>query len=188
MAGENSPLIFSATGTEKKCNFRFMTTNRWIKIVLILFVITVNIGCDQVSKKMVRQNIPPNATIHVLRNYVTVTNVENTGAFLSLGDSLSKTGKSILLSLLPVIAIVLSLFYVLNNQNLANLMLAGFCFVIGGGIGNVFDRIAYGSVTDFLHVKFGIFQTGIFNVADLSIMTGVVIILLQSILKQPGSS
>ena len=67
-------------------------------------------------------------------------------------------------------------------------MLAGFCFVIGGGIGNVFDRIAYGSVTDFLHVKFGIFQTGIFNVADLSIMTGVVIILLQSILKQPGSS
>jgi signal peptidase II len=63
-------------------------------------------------------------------------------------------------------------------------MLTGFCFVIGGGIGNVFDRIVYGSVTDFLHINFGFFQTGIFNLADLSIMTGVFIILLQSLFKR----
>jgi signal peptidase II len=165
-----------------------MKTKRWIKIILVLAVIIINIGCDQVSKKIVRQAIAPNESISLLGNHLTVTNVENAGAFLSLGDSLSKTGKSILLSFLPVIAIVLSLVYVFYKQNLANLMLAGFCFVIGGGIGNVFDRIAYGSVTDFLHVNFGIFQTGIFNMADLSIMAGVFIILLQSILKRRNSS
>jgi len=165
-----------------------MNTKRWSKIILILFVIITNIGCDQASKKIVRQTIAPSETISLLGDHLTITNVENTGAFLSLGDSLPKTVKNILLSLLPFIAIALGLFYVLHKQHLPNLMLAGFCFVIGGGIGNVFDRIVHGSVTDFLHINFGIFQTGIFNVADLSIMTGVLIILLQSILKRRNSS
>ena len=52
-------------------------------------------------------------------------------------------------------------------------MLIGLCFVIGGGVGNLFDRMVYGSVTDFLYLKFGVFQTGIFNMADVSIMTGM---------------
>ena len=63
-------------------------------------------------------------------------------------------------------------------------MLIGLCFVIGGGVGNLFDRILYGSVTDFLYLKFGIFQTGIFNMADVSIMTGISIVLLQFLLKR----
>ena len=58
-------------------------------------------------------------------------------------------------------------------------MLVGMCFAIGGGIGNLFDRIHYGSVTDFLHIKWGMFQTGIFNLADVSIITGMIIILIQ---------
>jgi signal peptidase II len=161
-----------------------MNTKRYLKIILILFVIIVNVGCDQVSKKIIRQNITPNQAIHLVSNHVTVTNVENTGAFLSMGNSLPKTLKNILLSLLPFIAVMLGLFYVLTKQNLPKPMLVGFCFVIGGGIGNVFDRIAYGSVTDFLHIEFGIFQTGIFNMADLSIMTGIFIILFQSFLKR----
>lgn len=52
----------------------------------------------------------------------------------------------------------------------------GISFVIGGGIGNLYDRVLYGSVTDFMHLKFGIFQTGIFNMADVSIMLGMLII------------
>jgi signal peptidase II len=165
-----------------------MNTKRWLKIILILLIIIANIGCDQVSKKIVRQNISPNETIHLLSRHVTITNVENTGAFLSLENSLSKTSKNILLSLLPFMAVMLGLLYVLTKQNLPNPRLAGFCFVIGGGIGNIFDRSVYGSVTDFLHIDFGVFQTGIFNMADLSIMTGVFIILIQSFLRGNRSS
>src|SRR6266498_4415334 len=105
-----------------------MSTTRWIKIILIFLLIIVNIGCDQVSKKIVRENIIPNEAIHLLSNHITVTNVENAGAFLSLGNSLPRTGKNILLALLPVIAVILGLLYVLTKQNLPNPMLAGFCF------------------------------------------------------------
>jgi signal peptidase II len=56
------------------------------------------------------------------------------------------------------------------------------CFLIGGGIGNIYDRIKFGSVTDFLHIDFILFRTGIFNLADVSIMIGIGILLLHSFL------
>ena len=161
-----------------------MTTRSIIRIVLILLIITVNIGCDQFSKKIVKRSVLPYETIHVLNDHLTVTRVENSGAFLSAGDSMSKASKQIFLTLIPVIAMVLGLVYLFLKPVSGN-MLVGLCFVIGGGVGNLFDRILYGSVTDFLYLKFGIFQTGIFNIADVSIMAGMSVILLQFLLK-PG--
>jgi len=161
-----------------------MTTKSIIRIVLILLIITVNIGCDQFSKKIVKRSVLPYETIHVLNDHLTVTRVENSGAFLSAGDSMSKASKQIFLTLIPVIAMVLGLVYLFLKPVSGN-MLVGLCFVIGGGVGNLFDMILYGSVTDFLYLKFGIFQTGIFNMADVSIMAGMSVILLQFLLK-PG--
>jgi len=47
----------------------------------------------------------------------------------------------------------------------------------------LYDRVMHGSVTDFMHIDFIIFQTGIFNVADMSIMAGMFIIIIDSFLK-----
>jgi signal peptidase II len=60
----------------------------------------------------------------------------------------------------------------------------GISFIIGGGIGNIFDRIVHGSVTDFLHIDMGIFKTGIFNLADVSIMFGTACILVYNLTKR----
>ena len=149
-----------------------------IRIILILLVITANIGCDQFSKKIVKRSVLPYETIRVLNDQLTVTRVENSGAFLSAGDAMSKTSKQIFLTLIPIIAMVLGLVYLFLKPVSGN-MLIGLCFVIGGGVGNLFDRIMYGSVTDFLFVKVGIFETGIFNLADVSIMTGMLFIFIQ---------
>lgn len=160
-----------------------MTTKNIIRIVLILLIITVNIGCDQFSKTIIKRSVLPYETIRVLNNHLTVTRVENSGAFLSAGDSMSKVSKQIFLTLVPIIAMVLGLTYLVVKP-VSNNTLIGVCFVIGGGVGNLFDRILYGSVTDFLYVKFGFFQTGIFNMADVSIMVGIFVILLQFFLKR----
>jgi signal peptidase II len=122
--------------------------------------------------------------IHFLDDHLTVTRVENSGAFLSTGDSLPLSVKQILLSLIPLIVIFLGLVYVFVKPGISNNMLIGLCFVIGGGLGNLFDRITYGSVTDFLHVKMGFFQTGVFNFADVSIMIGMSIILIQFLFRK----
>ena len=111
---------------------------------------------------------------------MTLTKVENTGAFLSVGDSLPQPIKMLLLTILPLVVLGLVLTYLLTKSNLSNLASLAICFIVGGGMGNIYDRIIYGSVTDFLHIDFVIFQTGIFNMADVSIMTGMFMILIEA--------
>ena len=163
---------------------KYIESKALLRIILILFLIIVNIGCDQVSKKIVRNSIAPYETISVLNDHLTVTRAENPGAFLSLGDSLPSAAKNILLSLLPLAVLAFVFYYIITKHSISKPTLVGLCFIVGGGIGNVFDRIMYGSVTDFLHIKFGIFQTGIFNLADLSIVTGTIILLSSYFFKK----
>ena len=164
-----------------------MPPNKLLRITIILLIILTNISCDQVSKKIIRHSIGENQTIGMLSNHLIIMRVENSGAFLSFGDSLSKSVKNILLSVLPLIALAFGSVYIFAKHNMPVLSLTAICFIIGGGIGNIFDRIVYGSVTDFLYIHFGIIQTGIFNMADLSITTGAVIILLQSLYRKTRS-
>lgn len=161
-----------------------MKAKRLLQTFLIVAVLGSNIGCDQVSKRMVRQRIGYHEEIGLLSNYVTLTRVENKGAFLSLGDSLPDPIRFTLLTILPVLVLGGVLLFVLTKSNLSRATVLGICFIGGGGIGNVYDRFVYGSVTDFLHIDFVIFQTGIFNMADVSIMTGVVIVLVETYFKR----
>jgi signal peptidase II len=161
-----------------------MPSKKITRILLIVVIILMNIGCDQISKKMVRNHIGENETVQVLTNHFIVTRVENSGAFLSVGDNLSQGSKHIFLSALPLLALAFGLFYVFKKENLTTISMVSICFIIGGGIGNLYDRIAYGSVTDFLYLHFGILQTGVFNMADLSITTGAFLILVQSMFKR----
>ncbi len=147
--------------------------------LLILILLATNIGCDQISKSIVRQKIDFNEKISVIDNYVTLTKVENNGAFLSLGNSLPRFAYIILMIVLPLAVIGYILFYLFKKNNLPALMIIGMCFVAGGGLGNIFDRIIYGHVTDFLHFDFVIFHTGIVNFADISVTAGFFILLYE---------
>ena len=162
-----------------------MKTNRFLRTILILLILALNIGCDQVSKVIVRRKLDYYDRIEFLHQHITLTRVENTGAFLSLGDSLSGPAKTILLNRLPLLAILFGLWYILTKPGLNRVTLIALILIVGGGAGNLYDRIVHGSVTDFMHIGFGIFQTGIFNVADMSITAGAVIILIHSFFRKP---
>ena len=90
----------------------------------------------------------------------------------------------LLLTILPALVLGLGFVFVLTKKNLSNVMILGVCCVVGGGIGNIYDRIMIGSVTDFLHINFVLFQTGIFNMADVSIMCGMALIIIDSYFKR----
>jgi signal peptidase II len=156
-----------------------------LRAIVIFSILAINVGCDQISKSMVRNRIDENEQISVVKNYVRLMRVENEGAFLSLGNSLPKVVRFILLSLVPLAILGFGIGYLFTKKNLSKTMLLGFAFVIGGGIGNLYDRLIYGSVTDFMHIDFVIFQTGIFNMADVSIMTGMTIVIIGSFLDRP---
>lgn len=149
-----------------------MNINKLLRYLGILSIILINVGCDQVSKHYVRNNLEYHERIPLVEDHVVLTKVENSGAFLSLGDSLPLLSKQILLFLLPSAALLIMLFWLMLHIDMQKRMLFALSCIIGGGAGNIYDRIAYGSVTDFLYIHYGLFKTGIFNAADVSIMFG----------------
>ena len=155
-----------------------MKLSRTLSIVLL---IVVNIALDQISKFIVRAQIAQNEIIELVGETFIMTKVENSGAFLGMGSDLSPALKWILLLILPVIVLSGVVYYIITNKTLDRLSLIAFCCIVGGGIANVFDRFVYGSVTDFFHIDLGgVFRTGIFNVADMSVSFGMILLVIAS--------
>lgn len=157
---------------------------KFFRYSLIFLLLTANISCDQISKKIVRQKMFHFEEISVVSTYLKLKKVENTGAFLSLGNRMPEPFKTLILVFLPLLFLFIAFIYVFTNKTLSLPRVVAISFVVGGGFGNIYDRLVHGSVTDFLHIDFGIIQTGIFNMADVSIMVGMVMLLIESFIVQ----
>ena len=157
-----------------------LKNNRYYKISSLIIL---SIFFDQLSKFWIRNNIESYNEIELIGSFFTLIRVENTGAFLGMGSELSYIPKLILLIIFPIVVLVAVSIYTYMDKKLDNLSLVGFSLIIGGGVANIFDRVVYGSVTDFLYINLGFFKTGIFNIADLSVTTGIILILISSFKK-----
>ena len=153
--------------------------------LFIALLIIFNIVIDQVSKVIVRNTMIEGrgGEIDVLDKYFQLIWVENQGAFLGMGSDMNPTLRLIFLLILPALVLIYVIYYIIKTKELDRLSLIAFCCIIGGGIANVFDRITRGEVTDFFFIDLGgVFKTGIFNVADLSVTTGMIMLLFSGVL------
>ena len=148
---------------------------------LITLIVGLSIAFDQLSKIWVRNNFESYIEKSIIGDVFTLIKVENTGAFLGMGSELSEIPRILLLIVLPIVVLISITLYTYLEKTLDQTSIIGFSLIIGGGIANIFDRIVYGSVTDFLYINLGgIFKTGIFNIADVSVTTGMILILISS--------
>ena len=153
--------------------------------LLITIIVFLSIAFDQISKIWVRNNFESYVENSIVGDIFTLIKVENTGAFLGMGSELSETPRILLLIVLPIVVLISITIYTYFDKSLDKISIIGFSLIIGGGIANIFDRIVFGSVTDFLYLNFGsIFKTGIFNIADVSVTTGMILILISSFKKK----
>ena len=153
--------------------------------LLITSIVFLSIALDQISKIWVRNNFESYIENSIIGDVFTLIKVENTGAFLGMGSELSETLRILLLIVLPIIVLISITIYTYIDKTLDKISIIGFSLIIGGGIGNIFDRIVYGSVTDFFYLDFGsIFKTGIFNIADMFVTTGMILILYPIVKEQ----
>ncbi|MEJ2005100.1 MAG: signal peptidase II [Cyclobacteriaceae bacterium] len=148
-------------------------------------LLIMNLGCDQVSKEIARNSLDYHRPVEVFGDFLSLIKIENTGAFLSLGYNWPEWIRLALLHIIPVIFLIAGCYFLFTNRKMSFMMACGLGFILGGGIGNMIDRLIYGSVTDFLHMDLFVFQTGIFNLADVSIMTGVVLMILDQLIQRP---
>ncbi len=150
-----------------------------------MLVIVFNIAIDQISKVLVRANFEYREIKSLIGDKFIMQYVENKGAFLGMGSDMNDTLKLIFLLILPTLVLGYVIYYIVKTKELDRLSLIAFCCIVGGGIANVFDRIVYGQVTDFFFINLGgIFKTGIFNIADLSVTSGMIMLLYGGIFNQ----
>jgi signal peptidase II len=153
--------------------------------LFITLLIIFNIAIDQISKVVVRNTLVFREEIDVIGDYFQLIWVENKGAFLGMGSDMNPTLRLIFLLVLPTIVLGYVIYYIVKTKELDRLSLIAFCCIAGGGIANVFDRIVFGQVTDFFFINLGgVFKTGIFNIADISVTTGMVMLLFGGILNR----
>ena len=156
--------------------------------ILLILLISFNIAADQYSKTIVREKVIPGSQTEIFGDLLQLMNVENSGAFLGMGSESNPTIKLIFLLILPVVVILCVLYYLFTNKSLDKLTSIGLSCIVGGGLANLYDRFLYGSVTDFLFMDFGVAKTGIFNLADLSVTTGMILILLSTFKEKSNLS
>ncbi|RMG66429.1 MAG: signal peptidase II [Calditrichaeota bacterium] len=149
------------------------------RILFVCLIVLSSVGCDQVTKGIAEKVLRQSPPISLLGDVIRFHYVENAGAMLGLGSSLPDHIRPWMLTILPGAMLVILLLFLLFNRNLDRWQIASFSLIIGGGCGNLLDRVFNnGLVVDFLNVGIGYFRSGIFNLADVAITTGAVLLIL----------
>lgn len=137
----------------------------------VYFLLAVGVFLlDQASKWMVAHALMPGASRRVIPGLFDLTHVRNPGAAFGLLSSYNSPWTTAFLILFSVaaLALVLSLLW----RGPARLTGVGLGLILGGALGNLFDRLRDGSVVDFLHFHLGGYHWPAFNLADSAIVVG----------------
>ncbi|MBN2006998.1 MAG: signal peptidase II [Anaerolineae bacterium] len=150
------------------------------KLILVLLVLFLCVGCDQATKSVARAHLPAAQPLRLLGDTLQLQYTENLGAFLGLGSSLPAAVRFWILIVMVSASLTGTLIFILVSPHLTNVGFLGGALVVGGGFSNLLDRIHNGgAVVDFINIGVGRLRTGIFNVADLAIMLGIGLLLSQ---------
>lgn len=152
-----------------------MILERLKKMIWGFLIIIGCIGLDQITKAIARSSLKPKGSITIIKNFFKFTYVENKG-----GAWGAFSGKLWLFIIITVIALGI-MFYLLKDFNLQNnkMYSIGLCLIIAGAIGNFIDRLALKYVTDFLDFYIFGYDFPVFNVADICIVIGVFMLIVQ---------
>jgi signal peptidase II len=154
--------------------------NNIIRVGLVAVLILACVGCDQISKELIRNHIAVGETQSFLGDTFRLTHAENPGAFLSMGASLSPTVRAAVFQVGVALLVLALLWYAVFARHSDAWKTAGFALLAASGLGNLIDRLTQdGSVTDFLNLGIGSVRTGIFNVADVVGVIGFAVLVLK---------
>jgi len=145
----------------------------WVFCLLVACV-----GCDQVTKALAAEHLAGRPPVLLLGGAFRLLYAENTGAFLSLGAGLPEAIRLWVFVIVTGAVLALLLVYALmHREAMRPWEMLALALVVGGGIGNLLDRIFLGLVRDFLFLGVGRLRTGVFNVADMAITGGALLML-----------
>ena len=159
------------------------------RMLVLLAIAAATIGCDRVTKHVAVTSLAGTPGRSVFSDIVRLEYAENSGGFLSLGANLPPAVRTAIFKIGTGLILVGTLIAAIKLR-LTGWPLVGLSLALAGGASNWVDRVARGSVVDFLYLDFGALRTGIFNVADVAVMLGACILVFtyrqQIMAPEPG--
>jgi signal peptidase II len=143
------------------------------RIILILLTILSCVGCDQITKTIAQTHLPRTRSFSFADDTLRLDYAENKGAVLSFEHFLPEKWRGKTFTILVALFLGVVILCLLFISALRPFAVFGLSLAWGGIGSNLFDRITFGYVVDFLNVGWGSFRSGIFNVADIAITLGL---------------
>ena len=150
------------------------------RLVLISALFFSTIGCDQVTKVVARDAFRVQSPLSFFGDVFRIQVAQNPGAFLNLGAGMHAQARFWVFTVGVALMLAACLALLLWRKSMDKILTIGLTLVVAGGVGNLIDRILYGSVTDFLNLGVGELRTGIFNIADMAVVAGVLVCVWRS--------
>lgn len=150
-----------------------MTLSRKLRLACLMFLLVCTVGCDQTTKHFARAQLSKSDPFPLSGGLIELRLAENPGSFLSLGALLPNPARFIMFTMGVGAGLVALATYLVSRAQLDWWPFIGLSLVLAGGMSNLLDRLfRHGLVTDFITIRAGPFQTGVFNAADVMIMLG----------------
>lgn len=137
----------------------------WLTLVVILL--------DMVSKYIVSRLLIVNESVMIIKNFFNITYVRNTGAAFSIFS-----GNTFLVMIISFMIIMGIILYIRKNKPSNKIEKISYSLILGGAIGNFIDRIIYGYVRDFIEIDIFGWDYPIFNLADVFVVVGVILLVI----------
>lgn len=161
-------------------------TQRTDKRPLLFFIAALVVVCDRLSKIWIIHHVRPGYGIVVIPRVFRLTHVLNTGAAFSLfADSLSPVAVRDSLIAFSVVAVIIVFALLWRTGRELTLTGIALALILGGAFGNLYDRLVYSFVVDFLEVHIIHYHWPDFNVADSCIVIGACLLLIEIFRPQP---
>lgn len=148
-----------------------------LSIFLVFLIAALTFGLDQLSKHWILDNIAPGGSwtpFPALERYFHIVHSSNTGVAFGMFQ-----GGGSLFTVIAALAVVGIILYTFVQSNTTWVTSISFGFMLGGATGNLWDRISYGHVIDFIDVRYSnslVWPT--FNLADSALVVGVILLML----------
>ena len=154
---------------------------------LLLAISAFVILIDRITKHIIMHSLPGAPRV-VIPGFLRITHVENTGAAFSMfAESASPAAVRRALILFSVFAVVIVLIMLWRAGRSITLTSVALALILGGAIGNLYDRIRYHYVVDFIEVHIVHYHWPDFNVADSCIVIGACLLFIEIFRSQPQS-
>ena len=158
-----------------------MLLNKFSRLAIVAGLV---VAADQISKALILKNLPLHHSIPVIAGLFDITHILNPGGAFGFMAGMSSIVRTIVFLFISSMAVGLIFYFYCKTPPTYKLLATGFALIFGGAVGNLIDRVRFGTVVDFLDFYIGNHHWPAFNIADSAITVGIIIFIYHLAFKK----